>query len=136
MTGPARAVPSELGRFVVAGLGNTGVSLLAYWALLYVMPYGLAYTVGYVAGVLSAFVLNTYFVFRVPWSTRKLLAFPAVHMANYAFGLLLLWVFVTAGVPEAAAPLLVIPATIPFNFVLSRLLMRRGVTSAPDSGPV
>lgn len=115
----------EAARFVVAGGINTVVSLVIYWGLLTVLPYGAAYTGGFIVGVFTAFTLNTYFVFRTEWSWKKLAAFPGIQGANYLLGLVFLWLLVHAiGVPPSLAPLISIPATIPFNFLMTRVVMR------------
>ena len=121
-------------RFVLAGLANTGVSLAVYWLLLLIAPYAVAYSVGFLVGMLVAFALNTYFVFRVSWSWRKLAAFPLVQLANYVLRLAVLaFVVDVVGVPEQVAPLISIPATIPANFLLSRALMSQQAADEPEA---
>lgn len=123
----ARQHRVELARFVLAGAVNTALSLGVYWALLLVSPYAVAYSAAFIAGMLSAFALNTYFVFRTPWSWRRFAAFPAVQAVNYLIGLGFLAILVDVlGMADEHAPLISIPLTIPINFVMSRWLLRRG----------
>lgn len=127
MSAAARTpLSGEFARFVIAGLVNTGVSLAAYWALLFVAPYAAAYSLSFAIGVLTAFTLNTYFVFGTSWSWSALFAFPLVQGANYVVGLSVLTVLIQgADMSASTAPLISIPMTIPVNFVMTRWLMRR-----------
>ena len=133
MTGLADR-PRELGpgtlkgqtlRFLVGGAANTLVSYVIYWLLLLVVPYAVAYTASYVATVFSGFWINTRFVFRAPWSWSKLFVFPLVHVANYSIGLLVIWVSVSIlGINPWVAPVIATIVALPFNFLLTRLLMQ------------
>jgi len=112
-------------RFLVGGGVNTLLSLVYYWALLYLMPYGAAYTVSFALGILSSYAINTLFVFRTHWSWRRLMAFPLVHLVNYGVGLAVVWASVSLlGLDERVAPLVAIAVTLPLNFLLSRWLIR------------
>lgn len=115
----------EMLRFLVGGGANTAFSLAVYWLLLAPLGYPAAYTIGFVAGIVSGFAINTFFVFRTRWSWRKLFAFPLVHAVNYACGLFVVWVSVQwLGVDARAAPVIAIAVTLPLNFLLSRRLIR------------
>lgn len=122
---PAPRLRVEALRFLIGGGVNTLLSLGCYWALLYVLPYGAAYTLSFALGILSSYAINTLFVFRTPWSWRRLMAFPLVHLINYGAGLAVVWASVSLwGVDERLAPVLAIAATLPLNFLLSRWLIR------------
>lgn len=89
------------------------------------MEFTFAFTIAYVVGFFSGFAINTYFVFETRWSWRKLFMFPGVHAVNYAFGVVVVWIFVEyLGVSRKVAPVISAILTIPLNFLLSRALIR------------
>lgn len=115
----------EAPRFLVVGALNTGAGYLIYLGALQVVPYKSAYSISYVFGILASYFLNTRFVFREPWSWRKLASFPAVYVVQYFLGLGFLAILVGyLGVWEVIAPLLVVIATLPVTFVLSRYVIK------------
>ncbi len=121
----ARPFRLEIVRFIVAGGINTLLTLALYWLLLEWLEYRLAYTVSFVAGVVSGFALNTYVVFRVPWSWVRLLAFPSVHAVNYVVGLVIVWLGVRVfGIDERIAPVVAAVVIIPLNFLMTRLVVK------------
>ncbi|GAB3307717.1 GtrA family protein [Luteimonas notoginsengisoli] len=120
-----RALRLELFRFVIAGGINTLLTLALYWLLLAWFEYRVAYTISFVAGIVSGFALNTYAVFRVPWSWMRLLAFPSVHAVNYVVGLAIVWLSVRVfGIDERLAPVVAAVAIIPLNFMMTRLVIK------------
>lgn len=121
----ARPFRLEIFRFVIAGGINTLLTLALYWLLLTWLEYRLAYTASFVAGIVSGFVLNTYIVFRVPWSWMRLLAFPSVHAVNYVVGLAIVWFGVRViGVEERIAPVVAAVVILPLNFLMTRFVVK------------
>jgi putative flippase GtrA len=115
----------EFPRFLAAGAFNTGFGYVMYLAFALVVDYRLAYTASYAIGVVLSYWINTRFVFRAPWSWRRLAAFPSVYAVQYLLGLALIWLFVAKlHLSEKIAPLLVIPLTIPVTFVFSRFVIK------------
>lgn len=113
-------------RFLVCGALNTAASYAIYWMLLPILPYAVAYTVSFFATVISGYTLNTRFVFRAPWSWQRLAAFPLVHLFNYAFGLGVVWLWVTVLVLDArVAPVVATLVGLPLNFMLTRLVVKQ-----------
>ena len=111
-------------RVVIGGGANTLLSYAVYWLLLPWIPYLWAYTASYAVAILSGFAINTWFVFRVSWSWKRLLAFPAIHLVNYLAALAIVWVTVQLlGVPEVVAPVIATVVILPLNFVLTRRLI-------------
>lgn len=122
---PESGLPGESLRFLFGGGFNTLLTYLLYWVLLSWLSYGGAYTVSYVAGILTGFAINSWFVFRCPWSWKKLAAFPLVHLCNYALGLSVVFISVRwLLLDERFAPLVAMVVVLPFNFLLTRLLLR------------
>lgn len=112
-------------RFLVAGAANTAATYLIYLLALQVLHYHAAYTVAYALGILLAYALNTWFVFRAAWSWRRLLAFPLVYVLQYGLGMLCLTMLVERQwASKEIAPLIVVVVTLPFVFLASRFLIK------------
>ncbi len=121
----------EFRRFLLAGLFNTGLGYLLYLAFNVFADYRVAYSLSYGVGIVVAYAVSTMFVFKRPWSWRRLLAFPSVYAIQYLAGLGLIWLLVGKfGFPEAWAPLIILPATIPLTFAISRFIIK-GRTHEP-----
>lgn len=123
----------EFARFLVVGAVNTGGGYLIYLGLLQLLPYGAAYSIAFALGILISYLLNTAFVFRTSFSLRKLLQFPLVYLVQYLLGICLLFTLVELlSVPAYIAPLIVVAATIPVTFILSRKIIKRASQSPED----
>lgn len=95
---------------------------LLYLALLQIVSYQISYTISYVIGVVFSYLLSRHFVFRTHQGGKTILLFPLVYVAQYAVGLLLLWLWAdVAGLPTQFGPLAVIIVTVPMTYVLSRI---------------
>ena len=126
MTRADRAGTGEVLRFLVAGGANTLVAYAVYLVLLHFMRYELAYAVGYVVGIATAYVLNTAFVFRQPMRAQSATRFPLVYVAQFAISLVILRAAVeSAGIPRWLALAVSIAVTLPITFFLSRWIIRR-----------
>lgn len=118
----------QFARFLVVGVINTVLGYGLYLVAVQLMDYRWAYTLSYVVGITISFLLNTLFVFRERLSFRKFLQFPAVYVVQYVAGLAMVWLLVSRmGLAEALAPLVVIPATIPITYILSRTIIKPGI---------
>lgn len=112
-------------RFLLAGGFNTAITYLVYLGALQVVPYRFAYTASFALGIVLGYAINTWFVFKVPWSWPKMLAYPLVYLMQYVVGLLVLSLLVEHGwVDKRVAPLLVVIVTLPLTFVASRFLIK------------
>ena len=112
-------------RFLLAGAFNTAATYGLYLLALQVMPYRVAYTATYAIGIVLGYAVNTLFVFRAPWSWKRMLAYPLVYVLQYGVGLLCLTLLVERGwVSDRIAPLLVVVVTLPLTFVASRYLIK------------
>ena len=119
-------VRGEFARFLVAGAINTAITFALFEALRRVIPYLAAYSIAYASGIALSYVLNAGFVFRRRKTIASALRFPLVYVVQYAMGVGLLWVLVdVAKLNESFALLLVIAASIPVTFLLSRLIVTR-----------
>jgi len=120
LSAPAREVP----RYLVAGAVNTAASWLVYVALLRVVSYRVAYPAAFGFGILLSFLLNSWFVFGVRLSWRRLLPYPAVYAVQFAVGYVVVWLVVEKlGWPAWPAPLIALAFTVPLGFVLTRRLL-------------
>jgi len=116
---------SEFVRFLLVGATNTLFSYLVYLLLLNFMPYLVAYTLSYCAGIVLSYFLNVYFVFRKTVSLSSFLKFPVVYVIQYSLGALILWLLVGAGLSPNLAMIGVIVATIPVTFIASRFILKK-----------
>ena len=115
---------AEIVRFLVGGASTTLVSYALYLVLLRWMPYVVAYSIAYVAGIAWSYFANTLFVFRRAPSVARAALFPLVYLAQYLAGTVLLVILVgVLHVPQAFAPLAVIVLTLPLTYVLSRYVI-------------
>lgn len=121
-------------RFTVVGALNTGMTYLLFALLSAVIPYTVAYTIVYVAGIFISYVLNTRFVFRTEFRWRSLFAYPIVYVIQYAIGIILLPFLVEIlKLDRLVAAPIVIVTTLPITFIASRFILRnrpvKGVSS-------
>lgn len=128
------AAARQVVRFIAAGALNTAFSYAAYLALLGWLGYAAAYAVAYVVGLLTQYVLHGRYVFRVALRWRSLLGYPAIHLVLYAYGAALLWLLVDRiGLSAHIVPLIVIAATIPPSFLLTRAWLARSDARRDDA---
>lgn len=121
----ASGATSPFLRFLISGGVNTAGTYLLYLALLQLMPYWLSYAIAFVCGIGLAYLLNRFFVFGAPRSEAKAAMLPAVYLAQYGVGALIVFAWVNAlDWPPALAPLASIAVTVPLTFAASRWLFR------------
>ena len=120
-----RSSSVEFLRFGFAGALGTAITYGIYVLLALAVAYVWAFTLSYVIGIFLSYTLNTWLVFREPWSWSRLVRFPIVYVVQYLFGLACLVVLVEwLGVPVLYAPLFVVMLSLPLTFVLSRRVIR------------
>lgn len=116
---------AEFVRYMLAGVVNTGLSYVFYFLLLTWLPYQVAYAIAYIAGIGTQFLLHTCFVFRVPPTVTRLSGYPLIHLLLYAYGAALLHTLVEMlGVKMSVAGLVVIIASFPVGFLLTRIWLK------------
>lgn len=115
-------IAARLSRFIISGGLNTALTYTIYLGLLQVLSYHISYTVAYLSGIALAYALNRFFVFEGHRGLWSIAALPLIYLAQYLFGLILIWVCVEKlAVSDVVAPLLVIMISVPFTYFLSRL---------------
>ncbi len=116
---------SEFVRFLIGGISNTVFTYAIYLLLLMFFPAMHSYIVSFIIGIVSGYVINTLFVFCSKLNLKRFAVFPLVQLVNLLAGSAILWVGIhTIGLDARVAPLLSIAATIPINFVLSRVVVK------------
>lgn len=110
-------------RFLFAGGLNTLLTYVLYLVLMQFMPYWAAYSISFAAGIVLAYVMNRLFVFGQHRGAISVIGLPAVYGIQYLTGMFLLWLWVAvAGLDARLGPLVVVAATVPLTFVLTRYL--------------
>lgn len=113
-------------RFLVAGLVNTGLTLLVYQLLLFALPPALAYAGAWGAGLVFVALIYPDRVFEGGRrDARSRLAVAASYVGVFLSGLVVLALLERAGLSPRLAILLVIVWTTLLNFMLSRMILRR-----------
>ena len=116
---------SDFSRFLFVGSINTVVTYLVYLFFLSLMSYQLAYSFTYLLGIYFSYYLNCRLVFHESPRWSSVIQYPLVYAVQYMLGFLLLYGLVALlGVSESVAPLIVIAATVPVTFLLSRRIIR------------
>lgn len=118
-----RIFKKDFARFLLSGGFNTVVTYGLYLLILNFLAYRESYTIAYVAGIVLAYSLNRYFVFKSHNGVRSVALFPLIYLVQYLASLLVLWVWVEKlGLDDRLAPLIAIAITVPLTFVLSKYL--------------
>ncbi len=130
-TDQPRQVHGEVARFLLSGAFNTLVTYIFYLVLIQFLPYRTSYTIVFIAGILLAYCLSRFFVFRVKGNLSAIPLFPAIYLIQYFIGLgvISLWIEIF-GWNEALAPLAAIALTTPVIFILTRWVFSK---KAPSS---
>ena len=119
-------------RFLASGAFNTALTYVLYLlALRYLSPQ-MAYTVVYVLGIGLAYVLNRNFVFRAHAGWRSVVAMPLIYLLQYGLSLLIVTLWVRAGLPAYLAPLPAIIVCMPIVYLLTRLSFLKGAAAPAD----
>lgn len=122
---PARRESRQILRFVIAGVVNTGLSVLVYQAALFVMPHGPAYVLAYLAGIAIAYMLYSRQVFDAPLGTKRFAAFVVFYLASLALGTVLNGVLIEGfGIIERLAIFITVALMLPVNYLGSRFCLR------------
>lgn len=105
---------------------NTGVYYGCYLTLRLVMPYIEAHLIAWVISMLSSFLLNCYFTYKVRPTWHKLLLYPLSNGVNVLLttGGVVLLVEVLR-VDQKIAPLIAGLISIPATFVVTRAVLTR-----------
>jgi putative flippase GtrA len=114
----------EILRFGIVGTISTAFHYGIYWVLQHWMNVNIAYTAGYLLSLMLNYYLSARFTFRKGLSAKSSVGFSGAHLVNYLLHIVLLNTFISFGVGNEVAPLLVFCIAIPVNFVLVRFVFR------------
>ena len=115
----------EVVRFGMVGATATLLQYGVYLLMLRWVGAGAANTVGYALSFLFNFYASTRFTFRVKANARRGAGFLLSHAVNYGLQMLLLWAFLSLGVPKRLAPVPMLALCVPVNFLLVRYFLKR-----------
>ena len=93
----ADAPRAQFIRYVIAGIVNTALTYALLIVAMRWMGYLAAYGIVYVFGVALGYWLQSRCVFRVPIGWCTAVGIPLVYVAQYGFGVVLLWLLVDVG---------------------------------------
>ncbi|KPB76666.1 Uncharacterized protein AC505_3218 [Pseudomonas syringae pv. maculicola] len=111
----------DFARFLMSGGFNTALTYGIYLVLLMFLSYKISYTISYVTGILLAYVLNRFFVFKSHQGLRSVVLLPLIYAIQYGLSLVILWCWVEKlQLDERLAPLAAIFLTLPVTFILSK----------------
>ncbi len=111
-------------RFLFVGGLNTLLGIIYYNILVQFMSYGYAITVGYILGIITSYLLNSWIVFRESPMWHKLTQFPIVYLIQYLVSLFVTYVGVEyLDINEQMAYIIAIAVTVPITFTISRLII-------------
>lgn len=116
-------IAMQIFRFILSGTLSTAVMYGIYLVLNLILNYQVSYFISYVATVIFSYVLNAYFVFKIPMSWKTFMQFPLVYVVQYVCSAIGLEILVRLGVSETIAPLIAIVFLLPLTYFLSRLIM-------------
>ncbi len=117
-------------RFLASGAFNTLASYGVYLVLLQIWPYWISYTIAFASGIVLAYLLNRYFVFRASGGRYGPVLVLLIYIGQFVLGLVLVSAWVQwIGGPVALAPLFSVALSLPLTFILNRKVFRQGPLS-------
>ena len=112
-------------RFLLSGGINTATTWILYLALLNFIGYKASYTISYVVGIILAYAINRFFVFKSHRGISSVILFPFVYLFQYLFGLLIVWVWVEMlKMGVVFAPIISIVFSIPMTYFLTKYVFK------------
>jgi putative flippase GtrA len=110
-------------RFLLSGGLNTVFTWGVYAMLLQVLPYHVSYTVAFGLGVVFAYFLSRYYVFRRSGGRNGLVWIFCIYLMQYLLGLTLVGIWVRfLHAPAVWAPLAATVLSLPVVYSLSSLI--------------
>ncbi|MBU1289345.1 MAG: GtrA family protein [Alphaproteobacteria bacterium] len=111
-------------RYVLAGLFNTCVAFVVYYASVrwLMAPAWLGNLAGMVMSILSGFLLSKYFVFNhgARTSYQIVLKYLLTYGAQYVVGTSVIYVFMRLGLSAIEAYIVAVPCMVAVSFFLQR----------------
>ena len=111
-------------RFLLAGGMSTLLSLAVYQLLLFWLPYAVAFTLAFAAGIVFTGVVYARFVFEVRPTGRRFASNAVYYVLSYGLSLAVLSALIDGlGLHERLAIILTIGVMVPLNFFCVRCLL-------------
>jgi putative flippase GtrA len=108
-------------KFLISGALNTAVTCVLFLLLIRFFGASAAYTLTYAIGIVIAYFLNTFFVFRTGHSKRMAMAVPISYLIQYFYGLVALNILIqVVRLPAYIAMAIVIASSFPLQFLILR----------------
>lgn len=115
----------QLLKFAGVGVINTAFSVCLFELLRGWLPYLIAYSLSYGAGIGLSYVLNSTYVFKSRLGLAPAVRFPLVYVLQYGLSLILMRFLVEkAHVHPAVALVLTVGLTTPAGFLLAKTALR------------
>lgn len=112
-------------KFLLSGGLNTIVTYGIYLLLLRYLPYSTSYTISYITGIVIAYLMNRFFVFKSHRGLKSMVLLPLVYLIQYLLNLLIIWLWIEKiGLAIRLAPLAAIVITIPITYIISKIVFR------------
>ncbi|MCF8462917.1 MAG: GtrA family protein [Rickettsiaceae bacterium] len=123
-----KTISNETWRFIFSGGLNTLTGYFLYLVLLSFSNYYIAYTISFLASILMAFFINSYYVFKVRILWGRLIQFQALYFLQYLIGLFFLYILILwFCVGQQIAPLVNAVLITPLSFIINKWFFSRGV---------
>lgn len=122
---PGRLMKLEFVRFGIVGIIATAIHYSIYLLLMQLIDVNISYTAGYLISLACNFFLTAKFTFKAQASVKRGVGFILSHIVNYLLHMILLNVFIKAGIPSTFAPVPVYCIAVPVNFLLVRFVFRK-----------
>jgi putative flippase GtrA len=115
----------QFAKFGLVGVLNTAISLVIYYAFLFINPtlYILGNTVGFVVSVLNSYYWNNKYVFQKSEQghLKTILKTFMAYGLTFVLGTILLFLMVELlGISKYIAPIINLVFTIPLNFMINK----------------
>lgn len=113
-------------RFIAVGGTSTAITYAVYYLLL-VEGTGavVAYTIGYVVGLIFNYMMSARYTFRKTMNVKNAVGFLFTNAFNYVLQVGLLWLFIYIGVSEKIAPFPMYAIAVPVNFLMVRTVFKK-----------
>lgn len=123
-----KTMTKETWRFIFSGGLNTLTGYFLYLVLLCFSNYYVSYTISFLASILMAFFINSYYVFKVRILWGRLVQYQALYLLQYFIGLFFLYMLISwFGVGQQIAPLVNAVLITPLSFIINKWFFSRGV---------
>lgn len=112
-------------KFAIVGTISMIIHYSIYFLLLNTFNPNLSFSIGYLISFICNYYLNTFFTFKVRFTFLKFINFGISHLFNYFIQISLLNFFIFFDVSNELSPIPVYLISVPINFLLVKLAMKK-----------